>query len=200
MIACLLVSVVFNCVMWYRYSYNYSNHKRYAYNFIGSDYKSTMGGLKYISRDLLEKIIINKSITYREANTFYITFDNLNGAFEDYCADYERMYGSLEFVEIYKEPNFQMSNLSLGTLPIAGFFLEVKTLMGEKEELSLSAEQIEKLKIILDATDKLIEIYDKHYVSFEEPLEDILDSHFHHIKELREYFGGSENNLYKLYE
>ena len=56
-----------------------------------------------------------------------------------------------------------------------------------------------KIKNNFDATDKLIEIYDKHYVSFEEPLEDILDSHFHH-KELREYFGGSENNLYKLYE
>ncbi|GAE89981.1 hypothetical protein JCM21531_3557 [Acetivibrio straminisolvens JCM 21531] len=83
-------------------------------------------------------------------------------------------------------------------IPIAKFFSELKTMAEGKEELALGSEEIEKLKIVLQTTDKLIEIYDKYYVSFEDSLEVILDSRYLQLKELVEYFGRRDNNLYKL--
>jgi len=44
----------------------------------------------------------------------------------------------------------------------------------------------------------LIEVFNKYYVDLEEPLEVVIDSHYLQLKELVEYFGRRDNNLYKL--
>ncbi len=133
-----------------------------------------------------------------EADMLYTRFDTLNEGFHTYYVDYIRVYEDEQFEEICNQPHFGRPNFDQMMIPIAKFFSELKTMAEGKEELALGSEEIEKLKIVLQTTDKLIEIYDKYYVSFEDSLEVILDSRYLQLKELVEYFGRRDNNLYKL--
>jgi len=165
---------------------------------LGYDYFSAMSGLILHSRDQLENIINRKSITYREADMLYTGFDTLNVGFNTYYVNYTWVYGNEQFKEIYNQPDFYWSNFAQMMTPIVNFFGELKATAEGKEELALGSEEIEKLKIVLQTADKLIEVFNKYYVDLEEPLEVVIDSHYLQLKELVEYFGRRDNNLYKL--